>query len=843
MTKTPTAYHRPPHNQSFSAAAILAAAWVLALAMSAVAAADVDFNRDIRPILSDNCFFCHGPDPKERQADLRLDVQAGLAEKRGGQRVVEPGKPHQSELFRRITTGDESERMPPADSHKKLKPAQIALIKRWIEEGGVWKQHWAYEPLKRPTVPSVREWPIAPLVVPPSGGPGAHNANSPLPPEGGTTNAPVKAIDCFILARLDQEKLSPSPDADPATLARRLSFDVTGLPPAPEEVRAFEQQARTNPQAAVEAIVDRLLASPHYGERMAVYWLDLVRYADTVGYHGDQEHAISPYRDYVIKAFNDNLPFDRFTLEQLAGDLLPQVTVDQKIATGYNRVLQTSHEGGVQKKEYLAKYSADRVRNFGSVWLGATLGCAECHDHKFDPITQRDFYSLAAFFADVNDELTFKGGDTTPTKREPEIVALSPIDRERLEHLEARLKELQSQPDRAAEPGANASPAQPDPPREAERESLEKQIAEIKKRERRTMVTVAIEPRPIRVLARGDWMDESGQIVEPAVPHFLPQIASQGRATRLDLARWMVARDNPLTARVFVNRLWKLFFGKGLSNRLDDLGAQGEPPSHPELLDWLAAELIESGWDVKHMVRLIVTSRTYRQSSRERPELRERDPENRLLARQSSWRLDAEFIRDNALAASGLLVREIGGPSARPYQPAGYYEFLNFPKRDYKPDSGPSQYRRGLYTHWQRVFLHPMLKAFDAPSREECTAQRPASNTPSAALVLLNDPSFLEAGRVFAARILREGGDTFEERLKWAWRVALSRAASEREAAVLRNLYECDLAEYRADPAAAKQVLAIGLAAAPVDLDAAELAAWTSVARAIFNLNAFITRS
>ena len=733
----------------------------------------VDFNRDIRPILSENCFFCHGPDKHTRKADLRLDTQEGQREVRDGQPVIAPSEAAKSELFRRITSPDADLRMPPAEARKTLKPNQIELIQRWIAEGAVWKQHWAYQPPKKAPTPEVRDaaW-------------------------------SDHAIDRFLLARLDQERLSPSPDADPRTLVRRLHLDLTGLPPTPAEVDAFADSALRNRgthdsgSSALETLVDRLLASPHYGERMAMHWLDLVRYADTVGYHGDQEHAISPYRDWVIHAFNSNLPFDQFTIEQLAGDLLPEPTVDQHIATGYNRLLQTSHEGGVQKKEYLAKYSADRVRNVSSVWLGATVACAECHDHKFDPIKQRDFYSLAAFFADVNDDLTFKGGDTTPTKREPEMMVLSPIDR---------------------------------------------QLG--RKTERRTMVTVAIAPRPIRVLSRGDWMDETGEIVSPAVPGFLSPIAGQERATRLDLATWLVSPENPLVARVFVNRLWKLFFGKGIAGRLDDFGAQGEPPVHPELLDWLAVEFVEGGWDVKRAVKQIVLSRAYRQSSLDRPELRLRDPDNRLLARQSRWRLDAELIRDNALAVSGLLTRELGGPSARPYQPAGYYEFLNFPKRDYKPDAGANQYRRGLYTHWQRVFLHPMLKAFDAPSREECTAERSTSNTPSAALVLLNDPTFLEAARVFAARIVKEGGETTDQRLTWAWREALSRKPTDREMQIARQLYEQDLAEYQADPATAKQLLSIGLSPGPAGIDPAVLAAWVSVARALFNLNATITRN
>ncbi|HLJ09685.1 MAG TPA: DUF1549 and DUF1553 domain-containing protein, partial [Planctomycetaceae bacterium] len=595
-------------------------------------------------------------------------------------------------------------------------------------------------------------------------------------------------IDRFILARLEAEGLAPAPPADRVTLARRLSLDLLGIAPTPAEVEAFAAEADAR---SVERLVEKLLASNHFGERLAMYWLDLVRYADTVGYHGDQEHHISPYRDWVIKAFNDNLPFDRFTILQLAGDLLPEATAEEKIASGYNRLLQTSHEGGIQQKEYQNKYDADRVRNLSAVWMGVTLGCAQCHDHKYDPFTQREFYSLAAFFADVDDSRTFKGTDTNPTKREPELEVIAPLDGQL----------------------------------------------------RRTMITEAVEPRVIRVLNRGDWMDESGQIVEPAIPAFLKPLDVAGRRpNRVDLARWLVSADHPLVSRVFVNRLWYLFFGVGLSGTLDDFGAQGEPPVHPELLDWLAVEFAESGWNVKHMVRLLVTSSAYRQSSRVTSELRRRDPQNRLFARQSSYRLPAEMVRDNALAASGLLVRRLGGPGARPYQPAGYYKHLNFPLRDYKPDADDNQYRRSVYTHWQRQYLHPMLKALDAPSREECTTQRPISNTPLAALALLNDPTFVEAARVLGARMMREGGNTPDERAAWGLRAVLSRKAEKADVEAIVRLYRFNLVFYKSDPESASRLLAVGLAANPPDLDSIELASWTQAARALFNLHEALTR-
>ncbi|MCY2966760.1 MAG: PSD1 and planctomycete cytochrome C domain-containing protein, partial [Planctomycetota bacterium] len=453
------------------------------------------------------------------------------------------------------------------------------------------------------------------------------------------------AIDAFVVAKLEAEGIPLAAEADQRTLVRRL-------------------------------------ANPAFGERMAVYWLDLVRYADTVGYHGDQEHHISPYRDYVISAFNQNLPFDRFTREQLAGDLLPDPTLEQRVATGYIRVLQTSHEGGVQRAEYQKKYDADRVRNLGSVWLGMTVACAECHDHKYDPIRQRDFYSLAAFFADVDDVRSFSGGDSNPTRREPEIEILSDEDRSLIEQWKREIAELTAK-------GATDET-------KAKIKAKQSAINAARGRGRRSMIVERIEPREIRVLARGNWMDESGPIVAPAPPIALGAFpVGDRRATRLDLSNWLTTEARGQTARVFVNRLWSLFFGHGLSRTLDDFGIQGDRPSHPELLEWLASEFMDSGWDVKHMVRLIVSSRTYRVSSRESPVARERDPDNRWLSHQGRWRLPAEAVRDQALSVSGLLVTRLGGKSVRPWQPEGYYVQLNFPRREYQPDRNADQYRRG----------------------------------------------------------------------------------------------------------------------------------------------------
>ncbi|MBI2827110.1 MAG: PSD1 domain-containing protein [Planctomycetia bacterium] len=814
------------------------------MAARCVAADEIDFNRDIRPILSDKCFRCHGPDSGARQAELRLDREESAKADRDGNPAIVPGKPEASELVRRITADDEAERMPPKESHKELSPREIALLTRWVADGAVWLPHWAYIPPKRHPLPDV-----------------------------GDAHWPIHALDRFILSRLEAEGLAPSPDADRVTLARRLYIDLAGLPPRPEEVDAF--LADDGPQA-YERLVDRLLASPHFGERMAMYWLDLVRYADTVGYHGDQEHPISPYRDYVIEAFNENLRFDQFTREQLAGDLMPEPTLRQKIATGYNRVLQTSHEGGVQPKEYLAIYAADHVRNLSAVWLGATMGCSQCHDHKYDPYTTRDFYSMAAFFADVDEaqHLT-KGVDKSPTIRAPEMELLTEEERARLAGLEARLKALEApqQPaaaassndadapkaasgsgarketepnSSAADPPKSESPPPSDKERKKEIAALRKQMDAIHNRARRTMITVSIEPRTMRILPRGNWLDESGPIVQPEVPAFLGHLdVGDRRATRLELARWLTDAEHGvggLTARVLVNRLWYLFFGVGLSRSLDDFGAQGEPPVHPELLDTLAVELVESGWDVKRLVKLLVTSRAYRQASLDTPALHERDPSNRLVGRQSRFRYPAETVRDAALVTSGLLVDQTGGPSVKPYQPAGYYRHLNFPEREYQIDKDQRQWRRGVYVHWQRQYLHPMLKAFDAPSREECTAERPTSNTPLAALVLLNDPTFVEAARAFATRIIASGGATTDERLDFALRQAVSRTATTDERRVLGHLLDDSRKYYQDHPQAAAELVAVGLAPAPETADRGELAAWTILARTILSLNEPLTR-
>ncbi len=1037
----------------------------------------VSFTREIRPIFADNCYACHGPDAKQVKADLRLDQKDSVfGVLKSGSRAVVPGKPAESSLLERITEPDDDRRMPPASTGKRVTAEQVALVRRWIDQGARWQSHWAYEPLTRTAPASF-------------GGDGRS--------DGFIRND----IDRFVVAELRELKLKPAAESDRVTLVRRLYFDLLGLPPSPADVDAFVADTA---EQAYERLVDRVLAAPQFGERLAMYWLDLVRYGDTNGYHADVHRNVFPYRDYVIAAFNSNKSFDQFTIEQLAGDLLPGATIEQRVASGYNRMNMITTEGGAQAKEYLGKYAADRVRNASTVWLASTMGCSECHDHKFDPFTTRDFYRFAAFFADVkqvgvypnkvdiepqlqvptpeqsaeldrldsriaalrhtldtqtpeldadqrdweqslestrigwtvlvprsmasrsgttlethDDGTILATGDSpdadvytlnvetdlngitaikldvladdslprrgpgradngnfvlshlavealAPGNDEPRAVVLQnatatfeqkggnlsvagaidaakkdaksgwavadrigqsheaifetkddvvasdtvrlnialhqthggkhTIGRFRLSAttaarpLPAGSSTIRGMPDSIAAIAATDAGMRTDEQKEqlsahfrgvapalapARREfdELRKQRDALDKSIPATLVTVSAEPLTMRVLPRGNWLDESGDVVLPGVPHFLPQPtrkaaeASNGnsescsttrgvpdaadperRLTRLDLAEWLVSRDrgaSGLTARVFVNRLWKMLFGQGLVRTTDDFGSQGAPATHPELLDWLAGQFIDSGWDVKHTIKLIAMSGTYRQSSFAGPERRRVDPYNLWLARQGRFRLDAETIRDNALAVSGLLSPKIGGRSVKPYQPDGYWDHCNTfqGKLIYDQDHGDDLYRRGLYSYWKRTFLHPAMLAFDAPSREECTTERPRSNTPLQALVLLNDPTFVEAARVFAERIVRDGGATTELRLAFAFRRALSRPARPEELKLLAATLDQHLTQFRADAAAANELVRVGEWPVPADIDAAELAAWTSVARVILNLHETMTRN
>ena len=926
----------------------------------------IDYQRQIKPLLAQHCYACHGPDREGQENDLRLDRREDALAA-----AIVPGDPDSSSLLERIHSKDPDLRMPPPATKKpQLDKEEIALLREWVAQGAAFEEHWAHRPPTR------------------------------LPPQGEVRSWTRGPVDDFITDYQEREGLSPAVAADRRTLIRRLSLDLIGLPPTEQEVAAF--LADTAP-GAYERVVDRLLASPHFGERMAIYWLDLVRYADTGGYHGDNDRNHAPFRDYVVEAFNENISYDRFIREQLAGDLLPNATQRQKIASGFNRLNMTTREGGAQPKEYMAIYAADRVRNTGSIFLGLTLGCCQCHDHKFDPYTMRDFYSMAAFFADVKETLvgiqkpivlldqqqtqrihdlgevtaaarTLLAGDSQawdtaqavweekekptihlgwqqPTdvaiKSEAEakfevledgsLLALGeraaqdtyqinlPIPEKGLSAFELELLPHPSLPRQGPGLAGNGnfvlseceiwrddaqlslseaiashsqggweieksidgdvhtgwairpkvgqrltayfSLAQNELKRSKEEAHLLRehfrrvapetasvrkviQDAEAEKKliedaARKVLVTMAEKPREVRILGRGDWQDESGEIVAPAVPESLGsiEIADGQRPGRLDLARWLADPQNPLTARVFVNRLWRLMFGRGLVQSLGDFGSQGSPPTHPDLLDFLARDFVDGGWDVKQLLRQIVTTSAYRQSSDTTGDQLEQDPENLWLARQGRFRLDAEVVRDNALALSGLLVPKIGGESVRPYQPEGYLAHLNFPPRTYQHDKDENQYRRVLYTFWQRTFLHPAMALFDAPSREECTVARPQSNTPLQALLLLNDPTYVEAARALAIRILQEGGGDDPARLDYVFRRALARGIEPTESEVLGALLEKHRVHYQQHPDRAEALGKNGLHRVPEDINPVELAAWTNVARTVLNLHETITRN
>ncbi len=1016
--------------------------------------AKVDFTNEVRPILSEYCFHCHGPDKSTREAKLRLDLSEGALTDLGGYTAVVPGKPEDSELVFRLHSDDEDELMPPPETGKRLSDKQKKILEDWIKQGAEYKKHWSFLPIGNPQIPE-------------------KNAKSDS----------IHPVDRFLARKLLNEPFSFNEQSDPVTLLRRLYFDLVGMPPTPEEAKDFLIDPSLE---GYEKVVDRLLMDPRFGERMAVHWLDLVRYSDTIGYHSDNFMEVSAYRDYVIEAFNENLPFNQFVIENLAGDLVPEATQRQKIASGYNRLLQTTQEGGAQPAEYKAIYQADRVRNFGIVWLGATTGCAQCHDHKYDPFTIKDFYSLAAFFADLKEkpvgrrnpnlylptqEQSDKLEDlekarqaleqetkktqkileeenkillaslqkaltgfsyTEPKNKEPrlseriwvddsapadaqlsgkwelashpvfsgtksivrsgkgnnqhyfinsksphtvtsgedeffayifldpenpprqimlqfndgawghraywgeslipygqentvsrvkmgplpelgkwvrlsvsakkigletndqingiaftqwdgtihwdQIGVITKIDPRKDPHLSLRAWTAQARSDKSL-PGQVQSAAKkagkarsveeskllerhfilhqyrgiPDEARvfreqfqvnatelaqkQAEVQEVKNEVENHRKNFRSMLVSESENFKMVRILPRGNWLDESGEVVEPAIPEFMGKLDIQNRkANRLDLAKWVTSGDNPLPARAFVNRVWKLFFGYGLSRHLEDLGGQGEPPTHADLLDHLATDFRKNQWNVKRLIRKLITSEAYKQSSIPSDKLASEDPLNRLYARQSRFRIDAEFVRDSALSISGLLVPEIGGISVKPYQPAGYWQHLNFPARKWQAGTGEDLYRRGLYTFHCRSFTHPAMLAFDAPSREECTAERPRSNIPQQALVMLNDPVFVEAARVFAESLLWDPVKKDQDKINLAFEKALTRKANGEEMKVMLELLDDQRMRYRKDKQAALELLQTGQKPFDTKLPQAELAAWTSVSRTLLNL-------
>ena len=991
------------------------------------AAPAVDFGRDVRPILSDRCFSCHGPDEANRKAGLRLDIEEGAKKARGPRTPIVAGDVAASEILKRVAPETPARRMPPPYSDRKpLSEKEVATLRTWIEQGAKWQSHWSFTAPVRPPEPEVKN-----------------------------TGWVRNPIDRFILARLEREGLAPTPEADPARLLRRVSFDLTGLPPTLAELNAF--LADSSP-TAYEKAVDRVLASPRYGERMAVDWLDAARYADTHGYQTDPAKEMWPWRDWVINAFNRNMPYDRFTVEQLAGDLLPDATVEQKIATGFQRNHRINSETGSIAEEFQAENLVDRASTVGTVWLGLTVGCARCHDHKYDPIPTRDFYSLTAFFNNV-DEMGNGGPSDGRGNFKPFLRLLSPeletqlaardvelkAAREKLNALDKELAAgqaawengalsyqpkwevltpgsvkadngvtLKALPDGSVLAGGAMPPASifevtastqlrnitafrleliPDaslpeggsgrgaggkgvvtlfearnggrkvdltritadfkseeselnlvvrPAEQLKRgwgvnpemnkphyavietarlfdpageisfrigseyegapvgrfrisvtdseypEVVPAEMAEILRRpvaeraakdaeeltkyfvthplrrrllnqsvnaleaERRTIenkipstmvMSEMATPRDTFVLVRGSY-DKPGDKVTPAVLSALPPMPADAPRNRLGLARWLVDPANPLTARVAVNRYWQMYFGTGLVKTAEDFGSQGEAPSHPELLDWLATEFVRSGWDVKAMQRLIVTSAAYRQASGATPALRERDPENRLIARGPRVRLSAEMIRDQALSVSGLLSTKMGGASVKPYQPEGLWEQLSaFPGRKlFERSKGEDLWRRSVYSYWKRTVPPPSMTIFDAPTREACVVRRQMSSTPLQALALLNDEMYIETSRKFAERMVREGGASVPERLAWALRLATSRAATDTEVRILEQGLNRRLAQYRADVASAERLLSAGESPVDKTIDKAELAAYTTAASVILNLDEVITR-
>jgi hypothetical protein len=758
------------------------------LASSVTAWEPVRYNRDVRPILSENCFECHGPDAAKRKADLRLDAGAL------GQAVVVPGQPEASELFQRITHADPEERMPPVDSSRALTSSDIETLRAWISQGAKWESHWAFNPPRQPTTPPAKNsaWPRG-------------------------------AIDRFILAKLERAGLKPSPAADRETLLRRVAFDLTGLPPSPAEIDAF--LADTSPRA-YEAVVDRLLASPRYGERMAIDWLDAARYADSHGYSLDRRRVMWPWRDWVIAAFNDNMPFHQFATEQLAGDLLPGATLAQKVATGFNRNHSIQSEGGVINEEYRVETVVDRVETTAAVFLGLTFGCARCHDHKYDPISQREFYEFYALFNNVPE--TAHVGNSDKQADKPFVKVPSPAQRGQMDRQRSEIAALEKKPE--AEPQLKAA-----------RKALDALGQEVPTA---MVMGEKTPPRKTFVLNRGQY-DQPGEVeVRAGLPAALGQWPAGAPRNRLGLARWLVSAENPLTARVTVNRLWQMHFGTGIVKSSEDFGAQGEWPSHPALLDWLATEFVRGGWNRKAMHKLIVMSATYRQSSRVTPALLEADPANRLLARGARFRLPAEMIRDHALSAGGLLVGWLGGESVRPYQPPGLWDdvvYENVPR--FVQDHGEKLYRRSLYTYWKRSVPPPNMQAFDAPSREVCVLTRAKTNTPLAALVLMNDPTFVEASRKLAGRVLRDGGATAESRLTLLHRLVCGRHPTEHELGLLSGALAELQTSFHAEPAAAKRLLEVGETPRDESLDAAELAAYASLANAVLGTDEAITRN
>lgn len=833
------------------------------------AADDIDFNRDIRPILSENCFYCHGQDGNKREADLRLDVRSQAIERE----AIVPGQPQDSSLIERIDSHDPEVVMPPPKSNRRLTDQQKQLLREWIAGGAEYRPHWAFITPERPQLPEVGD---------------ARWSRSP--------------IDRFIQSKLDERALRPSPEAEPATLIKRLAVDLTGLPPSPEEVESFTQDGGPD---AYERLVDKLLASPRYGERLALPWLDAARYADSNGFQQDGDTWQWLWRDWVVRALNADLPFDQFTIWQLAGDLLPNATEDQKIASGFNRNHMLNGEGGAIAEEQRFVNLFDRIDTTATTWLGLTMACAQCHDHKFDPITQRDYYGLLDAFNRVPETGTPKRFSARIRVAPPLIELPTPENKARIAELDASIAAAESavkvQLDAAfagwsaalSSPAVLSSSAASNglpqlfaglPERigqllakgESERsadeqkeldgglrkhfddkvrstlvarlpdvaklESLKKELADYSADQiPRVMIMSDDKPRDTAILDRGDYLKPTEK-VSFSTPEFLPPLPEGAPRNRLGFAQWLIAPEHPLTARVQVNRAWQHFFGAGLVKTAEDFGVQSEYPIHGPLLNWLAVEFRENDWSAKWLHRQIVLSQTYRQSSRLRPELRTHDGENKLFARGSRFRMPSLVLRDWALAASGLLDTRCGGAPVYPYQPDAVWEALAITKeRDftYPASSGADLYRRSLYTFWRRTVGPSNM--FDTSNRQTCRVRLTTTSTPLHALTMLNDPTWVEAARSLAERLMHESPDISRQLIDAAQRV-LCRPITDAELAMLRRAYDKQLAIYRSDVPAGQALLSTGQSQRDLGLSVPEYAALTQTCLGLFNIDEALTR-
>ena len=814
----------------------------------------ISYNKHVRGILSENCYFCHGPDPNHREADLRLDLA------QGAQYVIDVDDPQSSELIARILEKDPDLQMPPPESGRSITDRQRKILTRWIRQGAEYEPHWAFIAPTRPKVPGVEDaaW-------------------------------PRNAIDRFILSTLESRGISPSVRAQPQVIVRRMHLDLIGIPPTPAEVTSFCQSYQADAEAAIDELADRLLSSPHYGERMALPWLDAARYSDSNGFQQDGDRHQWPWRDWVVKALNDNMPFDQFTIEQLAGDLLPDATEQQLIATGFNRNHMLNGEGGAIAEEQRNNYVFDRVDTTATTWLGLTMACSQCHDHKYDPITQKDYYQFFAYFNNVDEE----GGVDRRTGR---LQCAKPFIELRTDRQEQQIDEINNQIEPVQKELADLDEeilkamrqwekvAIKDIPEDINRDDLrilrlpqdERNDYESNKlknyyllnfaqepwkkirqslntlEEEKTNIlsgvtTVMImrerkDPRKTHLFQRGEY-ENVGYEVQRGVPKFLPPTQDSEVKDRLALAKWLVDSSNPLTSRVTVNRYWQTFFGMGLVKTSEDFGVQGEQPSHADLLDWLAVDFREHGWDVKRIHGMIVTSETYLQSSRFRQDLQERDPENRLLARSPRFRLPSMIIRDAALTVSGLLNAKVGGKPVYPYQPNGLWKEFSLEKFSYSPSTGDDLYRRSLYTFWRRTVAPPNL--FDSANRQTCSVKSSRTNTPLQALTLLNDPTFVEASRSLAEKLLADNSiEDDRGRMMASFEIAMGRTPTEIEIKALMSAIEDSRTFYQQNVEDAKKLISIGDSKSNFDNDQQiiDLATLTSVMQIVLNADEFMTR-